>query len=204
MGIMDGVSKVFSGSPGEMPIYPPGNPEYQGMYAAWEAEDMTGTAGIALDNSSLLLHIESFLSGRQLVERTDPQTGKKKTVWEQIGDPKMNQRGIASIMLLLRSYLDKNTIMTHIDKESLLSFMDFFSMNLAIFLGQNVDEFEIRPNYLSHVSDFIVDEVYVTLLRGLDGNEKQGVYKQSKRIENYQMPLNSAASAVNRSGGVFR
>lgn len=205
MALVDGIKNVFTPPPREMPIYPPGNPEYAPMYGAWEQEDMTGTVGISLDNSSLIIQIESFLSGRQLVEKQDAKTGKKTTVWEQVAEPKMNEKGIRSIVMELRARLDKNTIMTYIPNyDELTKFMDYFAMNFAIFLGQNVEEFEIKENYLAQVSDFIVDQVLTTMLRGLEGNEKQGVYKQLRRIENTQIPLNDQRLQQMNKGGVFR
>lgn len=206
MGVLDSVSKVFGGGQPEMPIYPPGNPEYAPMYGAWEAEDMTGTVGVALDNSSLIIQIQSFLSGTQLVEIKDEKTGKKKFEWQQIAEPKMNKKGVNSIVLEIRARLDKNTIMTFFPNyDELMRHMLDFSINMTIFIGQNAEEFEIKDNYMAQVCDFIVDQVYITLLRGLEGNEKQGVYKQFKRIENAQIPLNSPRSMQqNSQGGIFK
>lgn len=206
MGITDGIKNIFGNQQQEMPVYPPGNPEYAPMYGAWEAEDLTGTVGVALDNSSLLIQIQSFLSGTQLIEKTDPKTGNKVTVWEQIAEPKMNKKGINSILLELRARLDKNTIMTFIPNfDEVNKFMLHFSTNLVLFLGENIEDFEIRDGSLSQISDFIVDQVYITLLRGLQGNEKQGVYKQFKRIENAQMPLNDPRSMqALKNPGVFK
>lgn len=206
MGLIDGVKQVFSPPVLEPPLFPQPQPEMQPMYASWEAEDMTGTAGIALDNSSLLIQIQSFLSGTEPVEVTDPKTGKKKFVWQQIAEQKMNKKGVNSIILELRARLDKNTIMTFIPNyDELMKFMEYFSVNFALFIAQNTDEFEIKDNYQSQVCDFIVDQVYITLLRGLEGNEKQGIYKQVRRIEHSQTALNSPQMMQKiPSGGIFK
>lgn len=206
MGVVDGIKNAFSGPPMEPPMFSPGNPEFQPMYAAWEAEDLTGTAGIALDNSSLLIQIQSFLSGTQLVEMKDEKTGKKKVEWQQIAEPKMNKKGVNSILLELRARLDKNTIMTFFPNyDELMRFMLDFSINMDVFLGQNQEEFEIKDNYISQVCDFIVDQVYITLLRGLEGNEKQGIYKQVRRIEHSQTALNSPQMMQPmRQQGIFK
>jgi hypothetical protein len=205
MGLVDGIKQVFSPPAMEPPLFPQPQPEFQPMYASWEAEDMTGTAGIALDNSSLLIQIQSFLSGTEPVEVTD-KTGKKKFVWQQIAEPKMNKKGVNSIVLELRARLDKNTIMTFIPNyDELMKFMEYFSVNFALFIAQNTDEFDIKDNYQSQVCDFIVDQVYITLLRGLEGNEKQGIYKQVRRIEHSQTALNSPQMMQKiPSGGIFK
>jgi hypothetical protein len=200
------IPNPFSRGEREMPVLPPGNPEYAPMYAAWEQEDLTGTIGVALDNSSLVQQIESFLSGKVVVEKTDPKTGKKVATWEQVAEPKMNERGVRAIVLELRSLLDKNSIMTYFPTyDDLIRFMDNFATNIAIYLGRNAEEFEIKDNYLSAVCDHIVNMVLITLQRGIEGNEKQGVYKQNKRIENYTIPLNDPRNmAPGRGGGLFR
>jgi hypothetical protein len=207
MGIGDVISRVtgIGGEPPQPPIFAQGNPEFAPMYGAWEQEDMTGVTGIALDNSSLIMQIESFLSGRQVMERTDPKTGKTKAEWQNVAEPKMNEKGIRAIILEVRARLDKNTIMTFFPNIDMLKeFMLNFSTNFIVFLGQNMENFEIRSEYASSIAWFIIDNVYVTLLRGLEGNEKQGVYKQSKRIEHFQNPMNSPSMMQAQRQGVFK
>lgn len=209
MDIIDAVQRVTglgNNTPPEPPIFAPGNPEYAPMYGAWEQEDMTGVTGIALDNSSLIMQIESFLSGREVVEVRDEKTGKTKAVWKSVAEPKMNERGIRAIILEVRARLDKNTIMTYFPNLDLLhAFMLNFSTNFIVFLGQNMENFEIKSEYASSIAWFVIDNVYVTLLRGLEGNEKQGVYKQSKRIEHFQNPMNSPSMMqATRNNGMFK
>lgn len=166
------------------PMPPPSYPEQQGMYAAWEQEDMTGVAGIALDNSGLLIQIRAFLSGQELVERTDPKTGRKVSSWEQVAQNKMNDKGVRSVVMHLRAYLDKNLIMSYWPThDDIKKFMVDFSVDIIFFLGQNMEEFEIRTGHESDVSSFIINNVYITCLRSLQGNEKKGIYKQLRRIE---------------------
>lgn len=195
----------FGSSPQDMPVPPPSYPEHAPMYAGWEHDDMNNTVSTALDNTTLLIHIESFLSGMEPVTETDSKTGKKNTTWKSVAEPKMNQKGVRAIILELRARLDKNTIMSYfVDDDHLRAFLLNFAINLSVFLGRNMDEFEIKDNYLSEVAWFIIDNVEVTLYRGLHGNEKQGVYKQSRRIENYTVPLNSPSMMQAQRSQMFR
>lgn len=174
-----------NGQPPPIPTQAPNYPEHGGMYAAWEAEDMTGVAGIALDNSSLIIQIRAFLSGQELIEEKDEQTGRKRSVWRQVADPKMNDKGVRSLLLELRALLDKNTIMTYWPShDDIKDFMQNFSVELVFFLAQNMEDFDIKVGHESQVADFIINNVYITCLRGLMGNEKKGIYKEAKRIEN--------------------
>lgn len=188
-------------------MQPMNYPEMAGMYGAWEQEDMSGVVGVALDNSSLIIQINSFLSGKEMVEERDDKTGKAKFVWRQIAEPKMNDRGVKSIILELRARLDKNTIMSYFpDEERLDAFLLNFGINLFFFLGRNKHDFEIREGHIGQIAWFIIDAVETTLLRGLEGNEKRGVYKESKRMEHVN--ITGTPQMINnnnqRSMGVFR
>lgn len=173
-------------------VPPAFNPNYTSVYGGWEQEDLTGIVGVTLDNSSLLIHIESQLRGMQVVEFKD-ENGRKKTKWERVTEPVMNDRGVQGVMLELRSFLDKNSIMTYLpDEEQLNALMIDFGENFFLLIGQNFEEFEVRQSVIGPVSAQIINKVYLTLLRGLKGNEKQGVYRstQTKRLEQYNVPVN--------------
>jgi len=200
-----GITDMFSSKPQDPPIPPPSYPEMTGMYAAWEQEDMTGTVGVALDNSSLIIKIESFLSGKELVQKKDPKTGQTVTVWEQVAPPKMNEKGVRSVLLEIRAQLDKNAIMTYFPTyDDVIDFIRDFGIDLFLFLGRNSQDFELKDGDARQVGFFIIRQVHITLLRGLEGNEKQGVYKQLRRIENIATPLNSPQNMARMGGGMFK
>lgn len=182
MGVFDMLGGSAQQSQG-MP--PPSFPEHGGMYAAWEAEDLKGIVGVTLDNSSLLISIESSLSGKVLVTKQDPKTGKKYTEWERVGKPKMNDRGVQSVVMEVRTFLDKNVIMGYYPSEEvLLTMWESWATEFAIFLAWNSEEFETVESYRSMIHMHISLAVLQTMYRALEGNEKQGVYKMIKRIEN--------------------
>lgn len=167
------------------PMPPPSYPEHSGMYAAWEQEDLKGIVGVTLDNSSLLISIESNLRGKILVEETDAQTNRKVKVWKEVGRPKMNDRGVQAVMMDVRTFLDKNVIMGYYSSlEELKSIWLGWAEEFGIFLAWNSEEFEIVESYRSQIATLVCTSVLMTMLRALNGNEKQGVYKMVKRIEN--------------------
>lgn len=171
----------------QQPYMPQNFPEHSGMYAAWEAEDLKGIVGVTLDNSSLLISIESALSGKILVTKVDEKTGRKYSEWERVGKPKMNDRGVQAVLMEVRTFLDKNVIMGfYPDIEELDSIWGSWAEEFGIFLAWNSEEFETVESYRSMIAMHICVAVRQTMLRALNGNEKQGVYKMIKRIENAQ------------------
>lgn len=208
MSIMDAVDKVKALIPGvgkaeqeyltqqemvaAMPTPDIREQNNTSMYGTWEQNDMTGIVGVTLDNSSLLISIETSLSGKMLVEVRDSRTGRKQTEWRKVGEPVMNEKGVRAVMRLLRSILDKNTIMTYIPNEEKLD-ETMIALGDAIYelLASNGDEFEIKNNYIGSEAKKIVEQIHLTLYRGLQGNEKKGIYKdtQTRRVEQYQIPV---------------
>lgn len=177
----------FGGGNQQQPMPPQSFPEHGGMYAAWEAEDLKGIVGVTLDNSSLLISIESALSGKILVTKTDDKTGKKYSEWETVGKPKMNSKGVQSVLMEVRTFLDKNVIMGYYPSMDELNAMWLgWAEEFGIFLARNSKEFETVESYRSMIATHICIAVRQTMLRALNGNEKQGVYKMIKRIENAQ------------------
>lgn len=208
MSIMDAVDKVKSLIPGvgkaeqeyltqqemvaAMPTPDIREQNNTSMYGTWEQNDMTGIVGVTLDNSSLLISIETSLSGKMLVEIRDPKTMRKQTEWRKVGEPVMNEKGVRAVMRLLRSILDKNTIMTYIpNEEALKEIMIELGDSLHILIAANMEEFEIKNNYINSETKKIMEQVLMTLYRGLQGNEKKGIYKdtQTRRVEQYQIPI---------------
>lgn len=181
MGVFD-----FMGGQ-QQPPHPQQNyPEHQGMYAAWEAEDLKGIVGVTLDNSSLLISIESALSGKVLTTKVD-KNGRKYSEWEQVGKAKMNGKGVQSVLMEVRTFLDKNVIMGFYPSiEELNTMWLGWAEEFGIFLAWNSEEFETVESYRSMIATHICIAVRQTMLRALNGNEKQGVYKMIKRIENAQ------------------
>jgi len=180
-----GVFDFMSGSSQQPQMPPQSYPEHSGMYAAWEAEDLKGIVGVTLDNSSLLISIESALSGKVLMTKVDKTTGKKYSEWERVGKAKMNDKGVQSVLMEVRTFLDKNVIMGFYPSiEELNTMWLGWAEEFGIFLAWNSEEFETVESYRSQIAMHICLAVRMTMMRALNGNEKQGVYKMIKRIEN--------------------
>lgn len=207
MGIIDSVKSFIPGSNSsyETPMPPPSYPEMAGMYQAWEQQDLQGIVGVTLDNSSLLISIESNLRGQKLVEEKDERTGRTKTKWVPVGEPKMNELGIQSIIMEVRSFLDKNTIMSYFpSEEELNKTWERFALEFLLFLGANKSKFAIIPSYRTMLFWHIVLNVRTTMFRALMGNEKEGVYKQLKRVENSYVPINDPRRTVGNAPQLFK
>jgi hypothetical protein len=205
MGLSDAFKGLFGGMPNEPPIPPPSYPEYGGMYAAMEQEDLKGVVGVTLDNSSLLIRIEQYLRGQLKVEERDPKTGKVESKWKKFGEPKMNELGIQSVLMEVSSFLDKNTIMGFMpDRERLDTIWERWAIEFTMFLASNKKHFEIVPSYRGMLLWHITLNVLITMQRSLEGNEKQGVYKQLRRVENQTLPMNYQNMTQQKPNGMFR
>jgi hypothetical protein len=189
------------GGDNQQPIMPPQSyPELGGMYQSWEQSDLQGIVGVTLDNSSLLISIESNLRGQKLQESKDAQTGRVTSKWVTVGEPKMNELGIQSIVMEVRSFLDKNTIMGYYPNENELDkIWERFSLEFLLFLGANKSKFQIISSYRTMIFWHVVLNVRNTMFRALLGNEKEGVYKQVRRIEQTPLNINDPRLGVNKA-----
>jgi len=189
------------GGDNQQPIMPPQSyPELGGMYQSWEQSDLQGIVGVTLDNSSLLISIESNLRGQKLQETKDPQTGRKTSMWVTVGEAKMNELGIQSIVMEVRSFLDKNTIMGYYPNEDELNkIWERFALEFLLFLGANKSKFQIIASYRTMIFWHVVLNVRNTMFRALLGNEKEGVYKQVRRIEQTPLNINDPRLGVNKA-----
>jgi hypothetical protein len=170
------------------------------MYQSWEQSDLQGIVGVTLDNSSLLISIESNLRGQKLQETKDAQTGRVTSKWVTVGEPKMNELGIQSIVMEVRSFLDKNTIMGYYPNENELDkIWERFSLEFLLFLGANKSKFQIIASYRTMIFWHVVLNVRNTMFRALLGNEKEGVYKQVRRIEQTPLNINDPRLGVNKA-----
>ena len=175
---------ALTGGPQATPMQAQSYPELGGMYAAWEQEDLKGIVGVTLDNSSLLIAIESYLRGEKPQTQKNPKTGKMETEWVRCAEPKMNTLGVQSIVVEVRSFLDKNVILSYYpDIQQLNQMWIEWSFSFGRFIAGNTKRFEIKKSYREMLAKHIAIQIRNTMLRALHGNEKTGVYKQTKRTE---------------------
>lgn len=162
-------------------------PEHSPLMQQWAQDDMGGVIGVTLDNDRLLQDLENYLRGIGPVT-TYSEKGEPVTKWEQVGKPAMNEMGVQAVMREVRLIVNKNTILTNMpDIEKLNDLMKNFSVSVAILLGAKAKEFNIDESQRHSVYFSVVRTAYLTLLRGLNGNEKKGVYKENKSLYQYHM-----------------
>jgi hypothetical protein len=100
----------------------------------------------------------------------------------------------------VRSFLDKNTIMGYYPNENELDkIWERFSLEFLLFLGANKSKFQIIASYRTMIFWHVVLNVRNTMFRALLGNEKEGVYKQVRRIEQTPLNINDPRLGVNKA-----
>jgi hypothetical protein len=208
MGVVDGFKGLVGIGGSNQPDYPqppPSYPEMGGMYQAWEQQDLQGIVGVTLDNSSLLISLEQNLRGNTLVTERDEKTGRVAAIWKQTGEQKMNEFGIQSVIMEVRGFIDKNTIMGYLpNEEELNKIWRDHTLGMILFLAENKKKFAIIPGYRSMLITHIRDITRMTMYRSLMGNEKEGVYKQLKRVENSYVPINDPRNTVGNAPQLFK
>jgi len=121
-----------------------------------------------LDASMLIEKVRHNLAGEVLVAKQDDQ-GHLITVWEGIGERKMNDKGIRYIVSLLDAFIGAHSATTTLNLEEIYSITKDVVKTLNGVLRSKGNEFQIDRNYKATLLLMIGRMVFIQLHKSLDG-----------------------------------
>jgi len=159
---------------------------------------------LELDN--ILERIDHLLRGHTL--EFDQQGN---LIWKEPKDPNqaiMNEYGVQEILRILSLYLNRNTILSNYDEETIQDKVYDFAMELSDLIYMKYEDFgldseEKRKLYPMIVRE-IVDVIHSAYLRALNGGERQSLREARHVSQNISPPNQPAFSQPTQSFSVFK
>lgn len=147
-------------------------------YSRFGAENHENLIKWQLEMDSILERIEHLVRGDVItVENGNvkfiPTTEEKQRVF--------NDFGVAEIMRLLAMYLNRNTILSNMDEQTILDKVYDLGIDLADLIFNKSEEMGLdtiaKRKLFPIIHRQIVDTVHFSLLRALNGGERQSLHE---------------------------
>ena len=154
------------------------SPEFGGVGAYFpQPQKLDGeTIRWQLDPTDVLDEIKHYL--KQEVKDDD---GNWNLVFDKV-KPLMTDEGINSLMGILRSYLNKNTVLSNLHEETIKIIMKDVNRTMRFFLVANFKGFKISTSNFTQVYHCVENHVYCFLLRAKDNGERLRFKKYIKLL----------------------
>jgi hypothetical protein len=120
--------------------------------------------------------------------------------WEVKGESLMNEKGIRSIIGVLRASVHKILFLSNLTEDDVYLITRDTHIELACLLAQNIDNFEIKKAYLSSILNKVVFITYEGLRRAFMGGERTFLKQTERRIERIIDRLGSEKKSLNPFG----
>lgn len=159
----------------------------KGIYEQYQAQSALQSEGIGAQSSHHLPQLQQEVQQIQavLIDSLDPRKivtrillefqGLEETEegeYRRIGEPIMNDIGIGDLRYILRSLINQHITMTWLDEARIRSIMEEFQRDLVYKIGLNWKRWNMKKADKDLVNDVILMNVYATLMRALEKNEK--------------------------------
>lgn len=146
-----------------------------------------------LSTDKLLSDLETQLKGIVIVPKLIDQNGITQYVEKKIGEPKMNETGIQSIMFWISSVVNSATVQGNWDFMQFGNFLYRNRRDLAILLSVNSSTWKVDDNYLEFLCDLIMNTLEAFLSRLKDNEERKSYVNTMKISEtNTMQPVQRA------------
>ena len=100
---------------------------------------------------------------------------KKDDGWEKNdfnAQPKMTEEGVNSYMGILRSYLNKNVVLSNLSEDEIIEIMKDLCKTLRLFLVGNYKAYKIQKKDFSEIYHNTENQIYMFLLRAKNNGER--------------------------------
>ena len=127
---------------------------------------------IRLDINPLLIKIEAFLKGNQLLPR-QRENGEIYYVRVKTGDPLCNAKGQHMILNKINSIINEHTVQGNFEKlDQLHNWMVNFNRSIARMIVYNWYDWGLDSSYWHYLQDYIDDMTYPFMSRLLYNKER--------------------------------
>ena len=114
------------------------------------------------------------------------ESGQK---WVKKYDALLNDKGIERIILQLRLYLQKTTVLSNMSDEQILVKAEYFATGMVLYVYAHNDEFGIGHDYTqrSMMLDTVSNLFHMTLLRARNALQLKSITENIQRSETFQI-----------------
>lgn len=127
-----------------------------------------GALQYQLEVQDIIEEIEHSLKGEVLI--LEKSTGRLEWLKTEFSKRLINEKGIASILTILKSRLTKIFVLSYLDQEAIEEMTINIGKNIIDDLYYNWEEYEIEDDAAaSHVLALVTDTVYATLCKSKGG-----------------------------------
>lgn len=120
------------------------------------------------------------------VKNNDPETMSKKP-YVGIGKPLLNKQGVRDLVNWMRTFVNGHTVQTNVNNESLNRIMRFASDDLAMFMVNSVEDWDVEERYIRSIQNELIAKCELFLRRGLDDKEREHYSQEMKQEYSRQM-----------------
>ena len=99
--------------------------------------------------------------------------------------PYMNSMGLSSFMNIVKTYLNRNVMMSNLDANIIRRMLITLKIKLVLNLGENYEIYEADESHLSLICKKIMDTVEPTLYRSLNNGERRYLNTINRRLETF-------------------
>ena len=150
-----------------------------------------------LDSDPLLSRIEYYLKGEQQVMMQN-SAGEPAISTIKVSKPKANPNGIHNLMAWISMTVNSQTVQGNLENhEALGNYISFYRMDLAEFIMNNLENWEIVEEDFEGIVDLIVNNVKLFLSRLVFNKERESYSNTIQHRESGS----STQSTTNKTGG---
>jgi len=120
-----------------------------------------------LDTSDVIADIEHALRREKL--------SRDGTKWQKIPGtkPLLNEKGIADLVITLKSFLNKNNVLGNISLPDAHRITNNISQSLVDLIKYNWDEWDLSKHYFSYLVNLVDSQVFIFLTRPVNAGERK-------------------------------
>ena len=151
----------------EMPISPYAYPPVQ--------QENTSNIIMQTNPDKILDEIEKALKGEIY--------NYEQKKWEKKDDAWLNKQGIGQIIIIAKSIINQNTIMSNLDDNEIEAMIINLGDELVMLLKMRYQEFEINKAKLTSIVNLVTRMAYCSLKRAWHGDEKKFLKTSVRSME---------------------
>jgi len=118
-----------------------------------------------LSGKDLISEIRQYLSGKKY----DPKENK----FMSVGIKLMNDKGIGAVSSIIAPYTSKNTFLTNLDEDYIREMILQKNVSINCLLATSGKNYEIHPEFMSLISEFLSDMIYFAIQRAWKEGERK-------------------------------
>ena len=160
------------------------NNNSEGIASSNLGYEQSSALQIRLDTNDLLQQIEFFLRGKEVNTFFDKDSGTMRPRLVDMGEPKLNLRGIQAILNKCRGLINPSVVQGNISKDFYFKLIEDIRIEIAYLCFVNFYNWEVSyETDLKEIPDTIMNTVESYLSRSIDNQERLSYAQTIKTSE---------------------